>query len=213
VEKTKPRIATRALEGVERGGNTLDGGEPLVGALRSRARCARPAKEIEPGGRLIGEEPEQLELLEYGARPFLPIEHLEDSQRPVAGDERDGHETRRLVAGRLGHVAGEARILLNALDHERLSGGDDGAGDTGPRGKAPPDELAGPDPGDRLEDEVAPLVIEQEDRGRGRGEDRPRGVGDGLEERTGLLVGREQRRGDRFPVALLSGHPPRRSSP
>ena len=53
--------------------------------------------------------------------PGRPVEHLQDSERPFARHERDGHDRLRDVAGRLGRLRGEPGVGGDVVEHERLS--------------------------------------------------------------------------------------------
>jgi hypothetical protein len=92
--------------------------------------------------------------------------------------ERHRHQPLRHVAGALGRLAREPRILPDVLDHERLARHQHPAGDPRARGEAAAHELLCALAGDRLEDELVGLLVVQEDRRGPRGEDRARHLDD-----------------------------------
>ena len=105
---------------------------------------------------------------------LLAVEHLEHAERALLVEKRHRHHRARHVAGPLRDVAGEAGIVGEVLEHERLPGHEHPAGDPGARRDPRADERTGALPGDRLEDELVRLLVVQEDRRRLGAEDRLR---------------------------------------
>ena len=118
------------------------------------------------------------------------------SQRPLLGLERDGHEALGDVARALGHVTGEAGVPAHVLDHQGLARGEHPARDPLRRREALPQQAVGPLARDRLEDEPALPLVEEHDRGRARGEDRPRRLDDRIQQPAVHLLGRDDPGGD-----------------
>ena len=96
-----------------------------------RLRAAPLLEEVERDRRLAREETEQVHVGERELR--LAVEHLEDAERPLLLEERDRHEPLRHVAGSRRELAGEARILRDVLEHERLARDEHPARDPGAR--------------------------------------------------------------------------------
>ena len=122
--------------------------------------------------------------------------------------ERHGHQPFGDEAGALGGLPGEARILENVLDHERLPADEDEAGDSGAGRKALADERVGSFAGNRFEDELVGLLVQKEDRGRLGLEDRPGHVDDRLQERLELLFRAEDAGGHGRPQLVAHLPPP-----
>ena len=122
--------------------------------------------------------------------------------------ERRGHEPLRDVAGALGDVAREARVVLDVLDHEGRPRREHPAGDPRSGGKARSEQrvLALADHG--FEDELLGLRVEQQNRRGACAEDRPRHLDDGGEERAEGVLGADDSRGDGCTKVRSVGHVP-----
>jgi hypothetical protein len=99
-----------------------------------------------------------------------------------------------------------ARVLRDIVEDEGLTRHEHPAGDTGRGRKSHPDELLLALARNGLEHELARVLVEQEDGGGARVEDRTRDVDDRLQERAMALLGRKHPRRDRLPVAAFSRH-------
>ena len=124
----------------------------------------------------------------------------------VAIRERHRHQALRHVARALGRLPGEARILLEVVDHDRLAGDEHPAGDSRARGNPHPDQVAFTLARDGLEDELVRRVVEQEDRRRLGAEDRPRDIDDRLQQRAMALLRGEHPGRDGLLVARAVRH-------
>ena len=120
--------------------------------------------------------------------------------------ERDCHQALRDIAGRLGHLASETRILLELLDHERLARNEYPAGDAAARREPDADQVARALACDSLEDELVGLVVVQEDRGGLGAEDRAGALDDRLQQLAVVLLRAERSRRDR--CAKIAHRPP-----
>ena len=76
------------------------------------------------------------------------------------------------------------------------------------RGEARAEECVLAFPDDGLEDELLGLLVEEEDRRRGRAEDRACDLDDRAEERAERLLGADDTRGYGCPEIRLVGHVP-----
>src|SRR5205085_306391 len=161
-----------------------------------------PLKQVERDRGLVREQAEQIDLgqLQLGLRG--PVEHLEYAQRALLDEQRHGHQVLWDVAGRLRLGARPARVGTQVVDDERLTRCEGPTGDPVAGREAHADQLVLSLAGDRLENELFGLLVEEED-GRGLGtEDRTRDLDRGLQERTVRLVGSDHACGDgRFEVA------------
>ena len=141
-----------------------------------------------------------------------PVEHLEHAERALLDEQRHGHDPLRHVAGLLGDLLRVPRILGQILDHERLAGDERPAGDAGARRDPRADQTLFVLAGDRLEDELVGLLVEEEDRRALGREDRARDLDDRPQQRAVGGVGADHagRDGGSEPVlahvVLRSSH-------
>jgi hypothetical protein len=126
-------------------------------------------------------------------------------ERPLLVEKWDGHEPLRHVARGLRRILGEARVLADVLEDERLARHQHPARNPRARRKAGADEAVRALPRDRLEDELVPLLVEEEDGGRACVEDRPGDLDDRAQELPMALLGSQDAGGDRGPQ-VVSGH-------
>ena len=111
------------------------------------------------------------------------------------------------VAASLGDVAGEARVGLHVLQHERRLRRGDPAGDAGRRREALADEELVLLAGDGGEDELVRLLVEQEDRRPLSAEDRPGHLDDRAQEPCEVLLGCHDTCGDGGVETVRHGSP------
>ena len=97
-----------------------------------RAVCSRSR----PIAAWLREEDQEVDLADRSDATSRPIEDLEDTERRLAVHERHGHEGLWHVARPLGCLAGEPRVLLEVVDHDRLPRDEHPAGDAGARREA-----------------------------------------------------------------------------
>ena len=150
---------------------------------RARAIAAWPAKR--PSSSISCSEKRDV---------LRPVEHLQDAEHLLVVEQRHGHHPLRHVPGPLGDVAGEARILLDVVEHERRARREHPAGDPGRRRQPRPDEVLLVLAGDGGEDELVRLLVEEEDRRRLRREDRARHLDDRAQQRARTAPRRRARR-------------------
>ena len=163
----------------------------------------RAAHEVERDRGLVGEQPSN-------ARSPCPIgpaeariEHLEHADGHVVECDGDREERVRDIADRLRLRPREARIGREVVDGERLPGRERPPGDPLGRGEPGADEVALPRARHRGEDELRAALVEQENRRRLRPEERPRHVGDRLQQSAMVFVGAEDRCRGCGPVQLV----------
>jgi hypothetical protein len=84
----------------------------------------------------------------------------------------------------LGDVAREPWIVLDVFDDERRAGREHPAGDAGAGREACAEKRVLSLPDDGFEDELVRLVVQEQDRGRLRAEDRARDLDDRGEQRA-----------------------------
>src|SRR5437899_12034168 len=90
-EQAEARLTLVPLERVETRGKLRNESHVLV-AFFQNVRCPAAAlQEVERNRGLVGEEPEQLHLLQGERRPA--VEHLQHPERALLVQERDGHES------------------------------------------------------------------------------------------------------------------------
>ena len=94
-----------------------------------RTRVALDPRRLDGGGRLPGEDGEQLHVPQREARRAALVEDLEDADRPFVVEEGHRRDRARDVAGLLGGLAVEARIRGDVGHRQRLAGGEDESGD------------------------------------------------------------------------------------
>src|SRR5205085_1901698 len=94
------------------------------------------------------------------------VDHLDDADRLVAHLQRQREHVLRHEARRVVHHAVEARIALRIGNDRRLAAVEDGAGDPFPGRHVPPLDLLPRCAGGDMDDEVARVLVEQEQRAR-----------------------------------------------
>src|SRR3954452_18868085 len=168
----------------------------LVGGQRALYAPTR-LDERERDRRLVGEQAEQVHLDEREAAALRAVEHRQHSEDALVVLERGGHDPLGDVARRAGDVAGEARILLDVLDDDRLARLEHPARDAAIGRDAPAGQRLLALARHGLEDELAGRLVVQADRGGLRAEDRARHLDDRLQQRRAAPLGDEDACGDR----------------
>src|SRR4051794_30595872 len=107
-EEREPRLLSLVRERLDRLGELRGGHLPLV---EHRPGAPPALEQVERDRRLVGEQPEQLHLLEREPRALGPVEHLEHAEDALFVEQGHGHQALGHVAGRLGDVARVARIV------------------------------------------------------------------------------------------------------
>src|SRR4051795_7920126 len=183
--------------------NPRDHGELAVSGEGSLG-AARAPEQVEGYRSLIGEQAEELHLSEGETRVARAVEHLEHTECTLVVQERNCHQPFRNEPGALGGLAREARVGQHVFDHERLAADEDEPGDPRARREPAADKLIGAFTGDGFEHELVRLLVEQEDRGGLRAEDRPGDLHDRLQQ-LGVVLLRSERAG-RNRAAKVVGH-------
>src|SRR5581483_10490346 len=168
----------------------------VAAALECGPGAAGALQERERDRGLVREETEEVHLRERERAVLRPVEHLEHAEGLLVVEERDRHQPARHVARRLGGLAREPRVLRQVVDDERLARHEHPARDARVRREALADELTRALARDRLEHELLRLLVEQEDGGGLRAEDRARRLHRRLQERAERLVGADDACGD-----------------
>jgi hypothetical protein len=140
----------------------------------------------------------RLALRQLALAPFDALVELGGAlpERALVGEQRDRHQSARDVAGALRGLAGEAGILADVVDHERLPRHEHPAGDARAGRESLSDQRRRAFPGDCLEDELVRFLVEEENRRRLRAEDRARRLDDRLQQRSERLLRSEHARCD-----------------
>ena len=142
--------------------------------------------------------------------PPLTVEHLDNAEGLTIALQRHGHDRVGHVAGALGDIRGEAGILADVVDRDRLSGHERPARDPAICGDTQADGRLGATPSGDTELEFLLALVEERDRARRRVEDEARGFDDCLQK---LLVaaGTEHRAEVGRELCQICQQVPRRS--
>src|SRR6202166_2974384 len=161
----KLRLGSRCLSR-----SLLEGDAKVASLGRERGRLEDRLSEVREDprcldrkGRPSREKGEQLHVVDAFAATALTVEHLDNAEGLALALQRHGHDRVGHVAGALGDIRGEARILADVVDGDRLTGHERPARDPAICGDTQADGRLGATPSGDTELEFLLALVEERD--------------------------------------------------